>query len=235
MDDIQFADETSLLLISQLLISAKAYSGGGFFPAFFIFCHRDDEDYHNTPFGAWLSSLSIFSLDSIVLGDLSVESVNSLVSETLHLSPRITRPLSAVVHHKSRGNPLFLTQLLGSLHGQGYIYVDLTLSRWAWNMEKIAQEPVSPSVVALLTKEMKRLHADLQLGLGVVSCLGSSIQKDVLDILSKDLNVYLSDILNQVSKKGFMDKLEDDGAKFRFAHDKIQEAGMCTSSSTLVI
>jgi len=234
MDDIQFADETSLLLISQLLISAKACSGGGFVPAFFIFCHRDDEDYHNTPFGAWLSSLSIFSLESIVLGDLSVESVNSLVSETLHLSPRITRPLSAVVHHKSRGNPLFLTQLLGSLHGQGYIYVDLTLSRWAWNMEKIAQEPVSPSVVALLTKEMKRLHADLQLGLGVVSCLGSSIQKDVLDILSKDLNVDLFDILNQVSKKGFMDKLEDDGAKFCFAHDKIQEAGMCISSSILV-
>jgi len=232
MDDIQFADDASLLLISQLLISAKACSGGGFFPAFFIFCHRDDEDYHNTPFGAWLSSLSIFSLESIVLGNLSVESVNSLVSETLHLSPRITRPLSAVVHHKSRGNPLFLTQLLGSLHGQGYIYVDLTLSRWAWNMEKIAQEPVSPSVVALLTKEMKRLHADLQLGLGVVSCLGSSIQKDVLDILSKDLNVDLFDILNQVSKKGFMDKLDDDVAKFRFAHDKIQEAGMCTSSST---
>jgi hypothetical protein len=234
MDDIQFADETSLLLISQLLISAKACSGGGFFPAFFIFCHRDDEDYHNTPFGAWLGSLSIFSLESVVLGDLSVESVNSLVSETLHLSPRITRPLSAVVHHKSRGNPLFLTQLLGSLHGQGYIYVDLTLSRWAWNMEKIAQEPVSPSVVALLTKEMKRLHADLQLGMGVVSCLGSSIQKDVLDILSKDLNVDLFDTLNQVSKKGFMDKLDDDGAKFRFAHDKIQEAGMCISSLTLV-
>jgi len=234
IDDIQFADDASLLLISQLLISAKACSGGVFFPAFFIFCHRDDEDYHNTPFGAWLSSLSIFSLESVVLGDLSVESVNSLVSETLHLSPRITRPLSAVVHHKSRGNPLFLTQLLGSLHGQGYIYVNLTLSRWAWNMEKIAQEPVSPSVVALLTKEMKRLHADLQLGLGVVSCLGSSIQKDVLDILSKDLNVDLFDILNQVSKKGFMDKLEDDGATFRFAHDKIQEAGMCISSFTLV-
>jgi predicted ATPase len=233
MDDIQFADEASLLLISQLLISAKACSGGGFFPAFFIFCHRDDENYHNTHFGVWLRSLSIFSLESIVLGDLSVESVNSLVSETLHLSPRITRPLSAVVHHKSRGNPLFLTQLLGSLHGQGYIYIDLTLSRWAWNMEKIAQEPVSPSVVALLTKEMKRLHADLQLGLGVVSCLGSSIQKDALDILSKDLNVDLFDILNQVSKKGFMDKL-DDGAKFRFAHDKIQEAGMCILSLTLV-
>jgi len=85
-----------------------------------------------------------------------------------------------------------------------------------------------------LTKEMKRLHADLQLGLGVVSCLGSSIQKDVLDILSKDLNVDLFNILNQVSKKGFMDKLDDDGAKFCFAHDKIQEAGMCISSSILV-
>ena len=92
-------------------------------------------------------------------------------------------------------------------------------------MEKIEQEPVSSSVIALLTKEMKRLPSSLQFGLGVASCLGSSIQKEVLDILSKDLNVDLVDILKEVSSKGFMDNIND-GKTFRFTHDKIQEAGM---------
>jgi predicted ATPase len=222
LDDIQFADNESLLLIGQLLFIAKSITPS----VFFLFCHRDDEASLSPPFGLWLNhTITTFSLKSIELGDMSVDSVNSLVSETLHLSPRITRPLSAVLHHKSRGNPLFLTQLLGSLQGQGYIYFDLGQCKWSWDMDKIVEEPVASSVVVLLMKEMKRLPPNLQLGLGVASCLGSFIQKDVLDILSKDLNVDLIDILNQVSKKGFMDNL-DDGATFRFAHDKIQEAGM---------
>ena len=92
-------------------------------------------------------------------------------------------------------------------------------------MDKIEQEPVSSSVIALLTKEMKNLPSNLQLGLGVASCLGSSVKKEVLDILSKDLNVDLVDILKEVSQKGFMNNIKDD-EMFRFTHDKIQEAGM---------
>jgi len=194
---------------------------------FLTLCHRDDEEsLVNTSFGIWLSSLSIFpDLKAIGLKNMSTESVNTLVSDTLRLSPRITCPLSAVLHHKTRGNPLFLRQLLGSLYRQGYIYVDLSISRWAWDMDKIEQEPVSSSVIALLTKEMKDLPSGLQLGLGVASCLGSSVKKEVLDILSKDLNVDLVDILKQVSQKGFMTNIKTD-ATFRFTHDKIQEAGM---------
>jgi len=222
LDDLQFADTASLLLIGDLLFTAM--SGASIF---FVFCHRDDDkSLNSTSFGIWLNSaLSLFSMTSIQLGNVDAESVNTLVSETLHILPRITRPLSAVLHHKSRGNPLFVRQLLGSLYGQGYIYVDLTLSRWAWDIEKIEQEPVSDSVVALLIKEMKGLPSSLQLGLGVTSCLGSSAQKELLDILSKDLNVDLVDILKEVSHKGFMDSI-DGGTTFRFAHDKIQQAGM---------
>jgi len=220
IDDLQFADHASLHLIGYLLYSAKGGSS-----VFFIFCHRDDEDSLSGPFSFWLSSISMISMASIELGNMSVESVNTLVSETLHLSPRITRPLSTVLHHKTRGNPLFLRQLLGSLYRRGYIYVDLSLSRWAWDMDKIDQEPISSSVIALLTNEMKRLPSSLQFGLGVASCLGSSIQKEVLDILSKDLNVDLVAILREVSHKGFMDNTNN-GTTFRFTHDKIQEAGM---------
>ena len=71
---------------------------------------------------------------------------------------------------------------------------------------------------------MKRLPSGLQLGLGVASCFGSSIKKNVIDILSKDVGMDLIDILQQVSEKGFM-SIEDDCALFRFSHDKIEQAG----------
>jgi predicted ATPase len=122
------------------------------------------------------------------------------------------------------GNPLFVRQLLVSLVGQGYIYVDLSQPRWTWDLKKITEQEISESVLALLVKEMKRLPSELQLGLKVASCLGSSVQKNALDILSNDVGMDLIYILQQVSEKGFM-SIENDGTMFSFAHDKIEQAG----------
>ena len=219
IDDIQFADPTSLLLIGNLLFSAKNSAS-----LFIVFCQRDDEDSQFEAFDVWLDSISIIGMEGIKLGNMNVESVNNLVSETLHITPRITRSLSGVLHHKSRGNPLFLKQLLASLCGKGHIYVTLKQPRWSWDLNKIEQEPICSSVLALLIKEMEQLHPDLQFGLGAASCLGSRVGKDVLNILSQGLGVDLLLILEQVSEKGFMNKVEN-GAIFCFAHDKIQQAG----------
>ena len=71
---------------------------------------------------------------------------------------------------------------------------------------------------------MKRLPSGLQLGLGVASCFGSSINKNVLVKLSNDVGMDLIDILRQVCKYGFMVDV-DNGALFRFSHDKIEQAG----------
>ena len=58
------------------------------------------------PFILWLPSLDAFALETIRLESLSKEGVNELLSETLHLFPRITRPLASILHHKTRGNPV---------------------------------------------------------------------------------------------------------------------------------
>jgi predicted ATPase len=163
-------------------------------------------------------------LEEIKLDNMSIEGVNNLVSDALHLSPRITLELSSVIHHKTMGSPLFVRQLLVSLSSQGYIYVDLTQPRWAWGLKKISDQEISESVLALLVKEMKGLSTDLRLGLKVASCLGSCVQKNVLEILSIDLEVDLLGILRQVSEKGYI-KSVNDGASFQFAHDNIQQAG----------
>ena len=83
------------------------------------------------------------------------------------------------------------------------MYVDLSQPRWTWNLKKIADQEISESVLALLVQEMKRMPTDLQLGLKVASCLGSSVQTYVLlDILSKHVGVNLYNILRQISERG---------------------------------
>ena len=221
IDDLQFADSSSLLLVSDLLFTIARSDSS----VFVICCHRDnDPDNGYGMFDIWLSSISMYSLKEIQLDNMSTVGVNNLISDALHLSPRITRELSEAIHHKTMGNTLFVRHLLGSLWRQGYIYVDLSQPRWTWDLKKIADQEISESVLALLMKEMKRLPTNLQLGLKISSCLGSCVQKNILDILSKNLEMDLVGILKQVSEKGFM-KSMDNGGVFLFAHDKIQQAG----------
>lgn len=217
IDDIQFADDASLQLFGNLILSTQRTS------TFFAFCHRDDEVCKGGSFDAWLTLVSTFSMETMKLESLTPEGVNNLISETLHLSNRITRPLSFALHFKTRGNVLFLRQLLDSLTIQGYIFIDLNQHRWAWDLDKIMKLDISDSVLALLTKEVERLPSDMQLGLQAASCIGSCLTDPILCCLSKDLGYDLKPILQQACQKGFMLEIVS-SSMFCFTHDQIQEA-----------
>lgn len=102
-DDLQFADPSSRLLISSILSNTKESSH-----VFFASCYRDDDIHEDSPFAKWLSSTNDFPLATMELKNISIDAVNELVSESLHLSPRITRPLASILYQKTRGNPVSL-------------------------------------------------------------------------------------------------------------------------------
>ena len=76
---------------------------------------------------------------------------------------------------------------------------------------------ISESVLALLMDDIQRLPRDLKFGVQVASCIGSCVDEPVLGFLSKLLELDLKDILQQVSRKGFMINLSC--STFRFAHE----------------
>ena len=100
LDDLQWSDLASLNLIESFVLSNGGNKNDRIF---FTLCYRDDEVSGNEQFKEWLSSISLFSLETIKVENMDVVGVNSLVSETLHLGPRITRPLASALHHKTRG------------------------------------------------------------------------------------------------------------------------------------
>ena len=99
---MQWADPASLLLIASMISSTKEGSD-----VFFACCYRDDGDDQGgvSPFTSWLASIDTY-LSKMNLHNISKEGVNELVSEALHLSPRLTRPLSSTLHQKTAGNPV---------------------------------------------------------------------------------------------------------------------------------
>ena len=109
-----------------------------------------------------------------------------------------------------------------SLSDQGYIYLNFSPPCWKWDLDKIVNLEISDNVVTLLIEEMQRLDPEQQLALKVGSCLGSSVERTIVHILSRDLHINLSELFSQVVSKGFMIDLGDAGV--RFTHDKIEQA-----------
>ncbi|KAL7492749.1 hypothetical protein ACHAWT_001810 [Skeletonema menzelii] len=236
-DDVQWADAASLGLISSLL-----HSNEGAKRVFFTSCYRDNEV--NDSFAAWLQSISGFSLDQIKLESLTPYGVNLFVSETLRLFPRLTRPLSSVLHKKTGGNPLFLKQILSAIGGgeaspgssssskgdEVCLSFSLSRRRWTWNIEKIEDLELADDVVSFIVQEMKKLSPDLVFGLKVAACIGSRMTTDVIDILSAELTMSftvgttLADVLHKLAQKGFLNE--------HICSHKAAEC--CTSSSALV-
>ena len=217
LDDIQWADPLSLSLLGDVVSSIQ-----GSKTLFFACCCRSDLVHESGPFSAFLGKAAECSVSTIKLGTLTVDGINHLLSDTLHLSPRITRPLASVLLNKTRGNCLSLLHMLVSLKDQGLVYVDISKPCWSWDINKIIDLEVSHDVVVLLVEEMRRLPPQLQLGLHIASCLGHCVKSSVIDILSMEFCTNLPVLLRLISEKGFLK--HDSDSSFSFVHDKIQQA-----------
>ena len=138
------ADINSRLIISSLVLRSVSNPH-----IFFVICLREESVQ---ALATWLGGVQSCHLELIRLGPLDVDSVNTLVSETVHHPPRLTRHLSHILFAKTGGNVLFLRLLLRQLSHSGLIQLKLNPSRWAWSVEKIADVEMPDNVVLLLKK-----------------------------------------------------------------------------------
>ena len=191
--------------------------------AFFVCCYRDDDVKPGDEFSKWLESLESCDIEKVEVENLTTEGVNEMVSESLGAFPRVTLPLSTQLHAKTRGNPLFLRQLIDSLHHQGLIYLSLYPPRWSWDLDKISNVEMPVSVVSLLIADMQTLSPDLKQGLRVASCLGSTIEMRAIDVIAIRMSLNLAEALKQLVKKGFLTS-KNDFSEVGFSHDKVQQS-----------
>ena len=112
LDDLQWADSVSLGLVHTVLSDIKGSSC-----MFFIGGYREYELSENHVlhgFFQWLSNFNV-PLNTVHLDGMSEEDVNSLVSDTLGMLPRLCQRLSQIVFRKTKGNPFFVATFLRSL------------------------------------------------------------------------------------------------------------------------
>lgn len=133
VDDAQWADDASIDVLNQLLRQDEI-------KFFLIVCYRDDEIRVGYPLIKMLSDVGPFGVISTItkLGSIDEDELTSVMSNGLCLLPCQVKTLASIVYKRTRGNILFILQLIMSLNHDGLLYIDLGHKRWGWQKEKIS-------------------------------------------------------------------------------------------------
>ena len=213
LDDLHFADDASIGVINQLFFTLKSTER-----IFFIASSREC--------GAlWkmISNLNYFCVPHIQLKlhCMDERAINKTISELLHLSPRITAPLSSIARHKTQGNALFFSRWMMELSKEGLLRPSLSRRRWEWDEEKIRSRKVPDDVGLFFRDSIHKLSTDVQKSLFIVASFGASLDGVLIQPIERALSMQLLVPLNAAVSEGLLDKVGD---QFRFSHDCIQEA-----------
>eukprot|EP00984_Skeletonema_dohrnii_P011063 scaffold4391_cov106-Skeletonema_dohrnii-CCMP3373.AAC.3 len=226
LDDLQWADSASIAAVTQLLCSAGSSSKQKQF--FFVGCHREgiiDSTHPVRELVCNAEQLGV-SFTSLKLDSMGEETLNAMVSESLCVLPRLTRTLANIMYRKTKGNPLFVSQLMLSLNKKNLLFPSLNRRRWEWDIEKIMSQKLPDDVAVFFTQSIADLPSNVRISLFHISCFGASVEIAFVKTLEIALEMRgLCDNLDIAVDEGLLEKKGD---QLRFSHDRIQEAAYNT-------
>lgn len=231
IDDLQWADTESVLLLRTLVSDAKANN------LLVVGSLRlGDDDQHPI-----LKLAKDMSAQRIRVPNLTLAQVTHLLGSLLRLQgEQDVAVLSSVIHHKTSGNVFFVLQLIRMLHEKRLIAYSLSHFRWVWDLERIkAETDVSENVVVLLTEKMQDLPVELRMALTLAAFLGPSrlnvgvlsqlLQHTELQTLfggQETVDCHPNQLLvmfDEAVKDGLLEHLGS-AWRYKFSHDRIKES-----------
>jgi PAS domain S-box-containing protein len=244
LDDLQWADEASLLLIQLLMTETQGHY------LYIIGAYRNNETTPAHPLILTLDEISKTEglISYITLRPLASIEVNQLIITTLKVSLETAAPLTELVLTKTNGNPFFVNEFLKLLYKQKLLEFDYQLNHWQWDLEKIQAQAITDNVVELMSTNIQKLEITTQQILKLAACIGNqfdlrtlatvsaqspqSTATDLLPAILDGLVLTISDAYKSsvqahpasIVKADLQGWSEITNIKYKFAHDRIQQA-----------
>jgi predicted ATPase/serine phosphatase RsbU (regulator of sigma subunit) len=237
LDDLQWADESSLDLLDAFLANPQ--------PAHVLIlgAYRDAEIPPDHRLKRLVGQLTTIGRPpyEVNLAPLDLASVKQLSADTLfhHSLPNGHSPqpeiatasesleaLAHLLYQKSGGNPFFLTTLLQTLHDDGLLTPAPVADGgagldWQWDIAAIQTTRLSNNVIDLLLQKLDRLPEETLSLLEQAACLGNSFQLATLNLVSQlDFEALYAHLEPAMQA----DLIRERSDQIGFAHDRIQEA-----------
>ena len=216
LDDLQWADKGSLLLLRHLAAAEQAMR------VLVLGTYRDSELSQTHPLTDTLAALHCLrGVSRIELAGLDNSGVVALLEAAAGQSLDAAGVgLAHAVYRETDGNPFFVSELLRHLSETGAIYQDTT-GRWVAE-STLEQLALPDSVRVVIGARVGRLGKDAGRVLSVASVIGRDFDLDLLARATKASEDDLLDILDAAASAALVREVADTG-RYSFAHALIQQ------------
>jgi predicted ATPase/GAF domain-containing protein/HPt (histidine-containing phosphotransfer) domain-containing protein len=232
LDDLQWADPASLMLLQALATSSDSRQ------LMLIGAYRDNEVDASHPLQlTWnaIDSAQVVTRRCLSVLPLRLDHIEQLLGDTFGASRSSTKRLASLLASKTSGNPFFLGQMLVSMHHHGLVEFDPFAGEWRWDIDRIASAQITDNVVDLMLGELRRVSPATQRLLQRAACIGSRFELAVLATVDGHSIEDTAHTLWPALVAGFIAPEDDSyrqsaaiapGARlrFRFSHDRVQQA-----------
>ena len=241
LDDLQFSDASTLNLV-RWLTTARELSH-----LLVIGAYRSNEVDVGHPLRLTLNDIEQSrSIHELPLRPLDLASTERFVADALHSDRAECQPLSELLHHKTQGNPLFLTEMLKTLEQSRAIAFAPEAGHWRWDMDAVRRSGLSSNVIEFLVANLRQLEPSTQQTLQLAACIGNTFDLRTLSIISeRSMDQTGEELLPALQRQiviplhgdyrlvGKAAGASGDGAQangaglnpaYRFQHDRVQQA-----------
>jgi serine/threonine protein kinase len=214
LDDLQWADNSSLHLI-QAILEHNQY-------LFIICAYRDNEVDANHPLMDLIAKIEAtgIQITNLKLTALDFDSINQLVADTLNKDTKDTASLSQLIQDKTDGNPFFINELLNSLYQKEILNFIPNEQQWRWDVQRIKNLQITENVVNLVMDKVQSLSTQIQHILQFASCIGNGFEVNTLSIITEIEATDLTEYLIQATNDGLLINTDK---SYQFIHDKVQQ------------
>ncbi len=231
IDDLQWADAPTLGLLDSLL---RAEEGGCLLV---VGAYRDNEVDERHPLQDLQAGLrqAGVAVERLQLRNLQLDEIAELLGDSLACPAAQTLELARLCLDKTAGNPFFLGQFLRRLAEQGDLRYEHAAGAWRWRLDVIAGRGMTDNVVELMLQRLRELAPPTQQLLARAAFLGEAFSLRELMLLSAQDAAACAAQLWPALSAGLLQPL-DEGyqfdsdpqllarARFRFLHDRVQQA-----------
>jgi len=211
IDNFHLADDFTIEL-TEYLIRKKLPNKN----IMIIMSYCDGECVLNKKFTEFIETISQSNnVINMFLKELSKMEIGKMIQDILSM-PDIPYRLTDSIYEKTKGNPLFVQEVMKSLFNKKYIYVDKEKGYWVKDYEY--SNFIIPTdmhqVLLNQVKEMGKLNYNI---LKIISIFESAVSLEIMKVFIGENNEHLEmDIKGLISSGILCEKIEDRGFVFTF-------------------
>lgn len=214
LDDLQWADQSSLELIEGVLdkgienfLLLGAYRSSEVNPRHPLMQSMRRVDEKQIPY-------EIFNLKPLELQD-----IRQFVAESLRMKVKNAAPLADLVFQKTGGNPFYAKAFLTNIYEAGLLQLRDDAS-WGWDLPRIAGHETTENVIDLTLRKISMMPEGIRHTVSMAAALGRPIDTEILAAVCTSTREKVEADLIEACNIRILLKNENG---YQFEHDHLQE------------